>query len=80
MSTLEIQNIPQELYDLLKKSAGRFGRSLAQEVIILLEKILTEKEEFILRKRIWTESTNIRKLTKEEGDLAIKWIRKDRER
>lgn len=80
MSTLEIQNIPQELYDLLKKSAGRSGRSLAQEAIILLEEILTEKEEFILRKRIWTESTNIRKLTKEEGDLAIEWIRQDRER
>jgi len=44
MPTLQIRDLPEELYDLLKKSANKSRRSRPQDATILLEEISTKKE------------------------------------
>ena len=39
MATLNIENFPDELYEWLRESAEREHRSLAQQVVHLLEKL-----------------------------------------
>ena len=45
MATLYVQNVPNDLYDALRKKAKEHGRSMAAEVLSTLrEKIPTENE------------------------------------
>jgi plasmid stability protein len=45
MATLYVQNVPDDLYEALRRQAHRNGRSIASEVVSLLEgKIVTEQE------------------------------------
>jgi plasmid stability protein len=37
MSTMTIRNVPEELVDVLKKTAKRYRRSLNQQVLVCLE-------------------------------------------
>ncbi|WP_236977369.1 FitA-like ribbon-helix-helix domain-containing protein [Membranihabitans maritimus] len=82
MPTLQIRNMPQEVYDLLQQSAKESRRSLTQEAIVLLEKVLsgtdieTAKTQ---RLEILDEIAKNRKLSKSDANLAIKWIREDRD-
>ena len=43
MATLTIKNIPDELYEQLKQSAVRHRRSVNNEVIVCLEKVLRSR-------------------------------------
>jgi antitoxin FitA len=43
MATLTIKNIPNELYEQLKQSAVRHRRSIDNEVIVCLEKVLRSR-------------------------------------
>ena len=51
MATLLIKNVPKVLYRKLKKRAQRQGRSIAQEVIQILEDTVAERESSILELR-----------------------------
>ena len=44
MATLNIKNLPEALYRKLKKRAERQRRSFAQEVTLILEDTLAERE------------------------------------
>lgn len=61
MATLNVKNFPDELYERLRASADRERRSVAQQVIHLLETTLGEQEPVsLLRlrglgKEIWAE-------------------------
>lgn len=82
MPTLRIKNIPQELYDLLQQSAKESRRSLTQEAIVQLEKGLSDleiKTVNVPRHKVLDEIAKNRKLSKSDADLAIKWIREDRD-
>lgn len=82
MPTLQIRNLPQKLYDDLKKSAKDSRRSLTQEAIALLEKAMTESDVKInkdRRSKLLSEIDKNRKLSKAEADLAIQWVREDRD-
>ena len=50
MPTLQVRNIPQELYDRIKKSAESERRSLSQQTIILLDEALTDRAKETARK------------------------------
>ena len=43
MATLNIKNFPERLYRRIKQRAGRNRRSIAQEVVHLLDGAVTEK-------------------------------------
>lgn len=82
MPTLQIRNIPQKLYDDLEQSAKDSRRSLTQEAIVLLEKALADfdfKEAKKRRKEVVKQISRNRRLSEEEANLAIRWIREDRE-
>lgn len=48
MATLNVKNLPDELYEKLRKRAKRERRSVAQEVTHLLEQTLQEPEKLSL--------------------------------
>jgi len=83
MHTLQIRNIPEELFEKIKKSAEKSRRSLTQQAIVLLDQALStefDEEKSPGRIGIVDEISRNRKLTKEEANLAIQWIREDRNR
>ncbi len=44
MATLHVRNVPDALYDRLREQAESQNRSLSAEVIILLDRALSDKE------------------------------------
>ena len=83
MPTLHIRNLPEELYEKLTLLAKISGRSLTQEAIVQLEKGI----EVAMNERINLKNKTLQKMldkTGKEGlfnsDLAIKWIRKYRDK
>lgn len=86
MPTLQIRDLPQEIYDSLKIVAEESRRSMTQEVIHILDKYLTEnqeineyrknKKEAIERLKELRKEIKV-KLTKEE---IVDMIREDRDR
>ena len=51
MPTLYVENIPDELYDALKQRARSERKSIAQEVIGILEKFVPTQAELAARRR-----------------------------
>ena len=45
MATLTVKNLPDELYEKIKASAAANRRSINQEVIFLMERVLKAEEE-----------------------------------
>jgi plasmid stability protein len=45
MSILHVRNIPDELYERIRRRARAQSRSISAEVIVLLKRALTETEE-----------------------------------
>ncbi len=82
MPTLQIRNLPQELYDQLKESARESKRSMTQQAILLLQKSLESSSDD--RKRKVTELQVLNdKISQPEGaniEEIMEWIREDRNR
>ncbi len=82
MPTLQIRDLPKDLYKRLQESAKASRRSLTQEAIVLLNKAMNESDMKVnkdRRSKVLGEIAKNRKLSKEEADLAIQWIREDRD-
>ncbi len=80
MPTLQIRNLPQEIYDQLKESADNSRRSLNQEAITLLERGLHVKTDG----KVIAKNNLLRHLVSDKksnfcSEDAIKWVREDRE-
>ncbi len=82
MPTLQIRNIPEDLYNELRILAKKSHRSLNQQTIFLLSKAIGYEE---LRKK--TKKANAIAWIKENSQeisidpkMAIKWIREDRDK
>lgn len=75
MATMTIKNIPDDLYDALKRAAARHRRSLNQQVIVQLEAGLRveplDVEEFLAGARQVREQLTGVWLTDEELDEFI---------
>lgn len=84
MHTLQIRNIPEDLFRRIKKSAKDSRRSMTQEAIVLLDKALSDNDDKKVhlhqRRKLAEEAAKKRKLTEEEAKLAIRWLREDRDR
>jgi len=82
MPTLQIRNLPQELYEKLKASALESKRSMTQEAILLLRRSLETSIED-RKDRITKLQALSDKLEKPEGantEEITRWIREDRDR
>lgn len=74
MPTLQIRNLPQELYDRLKQAAEEAKRSMTQQAIVILEKKLMSEEEE--RKKQVERLQAINQQTKGVPDTSIEEITK----
>ncbi|MFZ1787344.1 MAG: Arc family DNA-binding protein [Saprospiraceae bacterium] len=85
MPTLQIRDLPQDIYDKLVESAELNRRSLTQEAITILEQKLNEQSEieaYNLRKRqILAERKEISQyLTGFSTEDIVNMVREDRDR
>jgi ribosomal protein L9 len=85
MPTLQIREIPQELFDQLKEAAENSRRSMTQEAIYIIEQNLLERQAIQKHLKEKTAlASKVKKLKKHfEGissDDIVKMIRQDRDR
>ena len=83
MATLYVENIPDDLYEALRSRAKARRRSIAAEVLALLEENVPTAEELKAREDLFRRMIQMReKRTKSKGPFpsAEEMIREDRER
>jgi plasmid stability protein len=82
MATLYVENVPEDLYEAVRKRAKSERRSVAAEIIALLERTYPTARE-LKRRREWVEK--LRKLNatirpiSTDGPTSTEMIREDRE-
>jgi plasmid stability protein len=83
MATLYVENVPDELYKALRNRAKAHRRSIAAEVLVLLEENVPTAEELKSRHQWVRKLAQLRnRPTKSTGPFpsAEEMIREDRER
>ena len=83
MATLYVENVPDELYEALRRQAKARRRSIAAEVMALLEENVPTERELKARKDLFQRMMRMREeLPKGKGPFpsAEEMIREDRER
>jgi plasmid stability protein len=83
MATLYVENVPDDLYKALRQRARANRKSIAAEVITLLEQNIPTEEEMKRRRKFVKELERIRSsVTPRPGPFpsAEEMIREDRER
>ena len=83
MATLYVENIPDDLYEALRSQAKARRRSIAAEVLALLEASVPTKKDMKARKELFQRILRIRgELPRSKGPFpsAEEMIREDRER
>jgi plasmid stability protein len=83
MATLHVENFPDDIYETLRKRADANRRSLAAEVISMLERNIPTEEELKRRREACDRLAELRAqppLTPGPFPSAEEMIREDRER
>jgi plasmid stability protein len=83
MPTLYVENIPTELYEALRARARRHRKSIAAEVLSLLEENIPTADELKARRRFFREMESLRSHKSESPGpfpTAEQMQREDRER
>jgi len=83
MPTLYVENVPSDLYEALRKRAQSKRKSIAAEVLELLQDHVVTEDEIKRRKKIFGELQEIRlKPSPRKGPFpsAEEMLREDRER
>jgi plasmid stability protein len=81
MPTLYVENVPQELYDALKERAKRERRSLAAEVVRILEQNVPTAADLARREAVFREIDRVRASSSlAPGPSTDEMIREDRDR
>lgn len=82
MATLYVENVPEDLYDGLRKLAKSHRRSIAAEVLSLLETHVPTEKELRARKEAFRKLKEFRFTRTGSGDLpsSLDMIREDRDR
>jgi plasmid stability protein len=83
MATLYVENVPDDLYEALRKRAKSQHRSIAAEVLWLLKMNIPTEKELKAREKAYQKLMNL-KFTKGPGyegmPSSLDMIREDRER
>jgi plasmid stability protein len=83
MATLYVENFPEDIYKALRKRARANRKSIAAEVISLLEHFVPTAKELKRRRKVFDELAKLRArppLTQGPFPSAEEMIREDRER
>jgi plasmid stability protein len=82
MPTLYVENVPKDLYDGLRKRARQNRKSIAAEVISLLDTHIPTVETLKKRRRAYEQLEQIRNSMPIDGPFptAGEMVREDRER
>jgi plasmid stability protein len=83
MATLYVENVPEDLYEALRSRAKASRRSIAAEVLALLEENIPTADELKARQELFQRIIRMREMpTKSKGPFpyAEEMIREDRER
>ncbi len=60
MPTLYVENVPSELYEALRSQAKHKRKSIAEEVIQLLERTVPTPKELVRRERFYKQLKELR--------------------
>lgn len=60
MATLYVENIPDELYESLRASARKNRKSIAAEILTMLEENFPSDKELERRRKIWRDLERLR--------------------
>ena len=80
MPTLQVRDLPEDIYLKLNMIANEENRSIAQQTIVLLRESLGLHKNNKLRRKALLEKLSIRKYPDTDGVDAVEIIREDRER
>jgi predicted nuclease of restriction endonuclease-like RecB superfamily len=81
MPLLQVRECPEDIYRKISNIAKKQNRTIAQQIIVLLEKGLGQTEPNIERRRQLLAKINARKISKKvQGIDAVALIREDRDR
>jgi plasmid stability protein len=81
MATLYVENVPDELYEALRERAKRERRSMAAEVIRILEHEIPTERELARRRDVMRRIQEIRGMSSiDPGPSTEEMVREDRER
>jgi plasmid stability protein len=80
MPTLQIRDLPDDIYRRLAKAAERERRSLAQQAVVVLSQGLDLAERQERRRRIFEEASKIDRSIMENMPNPVDLIREDRDR
>jgi plasmid stability protein len=83
MPTLYVENVPKELYEGLRNRARKHRRSIAAEVLSLLEEVIPTKAELKARRQAFHKLERLRFTSTIPGATlpsSLEMIREDRER
>jgi plasmid stability protein len=82
MATLYVENVPDDLYEALRERARSRRRSIAAEVLALLEQNVPTKKELKARQAATKRMLRLklRRLPSEDYVPVVEMIREDRER
>jgi plasmid stability protein len=81
MATLYVENVPDELYEALRERAKRERRSMAAEVIRILEVEIPTRSDIARRRAVMRGIEEIRAMSPiGDGPATDEMVREDRER
>jgi len=80
MPTLQVRDLPEEVYTQLSYLAAKEHRSLAQETIVLLKEGIESKIGNMARRRILLETRNLLGVQGMSIPDPVALVREDRER
>ncbi len=81
MPLLQVRDCPEDLYRKISYAAKKQNRTIAQQVIVLLEKGLGQELPNVVRRRQLMEKINARSIAPSVKDMDIvSLIREDRDR
>jgi plasmid stability protein len=83
MATLYVENVPDDLYEALRNRAKSQRRSIAAEVLSLLEQFIPTERELKRRREVTRKLDQLRftsRLSDESFPASEEMIREDRER
>ena len=83
MATLYVENVPDDLYEALRNRARSQRRSIAAEVLSLLEQFIPTEKELKRRREVTRKLDQLRftsRVSDESFPSSEEMIREDRER
>lgn len=82
MATLHVENVPDDLYEALRSRARARRRSIAAEILLLLEENAPTEKELRARRDFVRKLGRLRSRARSKGEVptAEQRVREDRER